>query len=102
MSTAVASCAAVLVPFCCLVTYLGTTLTAFLTASPERVRTWARRESRGTVLQRYLLGAAPGPGRCGRWWCSARSTEHPPGWSRGRIVEVWSVSSGAVGRTFYR
>ncbi|MFG2824467.1 DUF1345 domain-containing protein [Kitasatospora sp. NPDC048365] len=81
VSTAVAVCAAVLllvldvdagalsaadsgvlVLFCYLATYLGTTLTAFLTASPAQVRSWARRESRGTVLQRYLLGGAPGPG----------------------------------------
>ncbi|MEV7568576.1 DUF1345 domain-containing protein [Streptomyces tanashiensis] len=42
--------------------YLLLTTVAFSTASPERVRAWARRESRGTVLQRYVYGTAPGPG----------------------------------------
>ncbi|MGW1508397.1 DUF1345 domain-containing protein [Streptomyces sp. NPDC002394] len=35
---------------------------AFSTASPERVRARARRAERGTMLQRYVLGTAPGPG----------------------------------------
>ncbi|MEU2076287.1 DUF1345 domain-containing protein [Streptomyces sp. NPDC013489] len=48
--------------FAYLFCYLGVTLRAFSTAPPERIRTWARREARGTVLQRYLLGTAPGPG----------------------------------------
>jgi hypothetical protein len=38
------------------------TTVAFSTASPERVRAWARRSARGTVLQRYVYGTAPGPG----------------------------------------
>ncbi|MEU3399560.1 DUF1345 domain-containing protein [Streptomyces filamentosus] len=46
-----------------LFTYLVVTLTAFSTADPADIRAWAgRREERGTVLQRYLLGSAPGPG----------------------------------------
>ncbi|MEU9043653.1 MULTISPECIES: DUF1345 domain-containing protein [unclassified Kitasatospora] len=51
----------VLVLFAYLLPYLVLTSTAFSTASPERVRGWAG-EERGTVLQRYLLGTAPGPG----------------------------------------
>ncbi|MFJ9808630.1 DUF1345 domain-containing protein [Streptomyces sp. NPDC101158] len=42
--------------------YLLITAIAFSTASPERVRTWADRETRGTLLQRYVYGTAPGPG----------------------------------------
>lgn len=45
-----------------LIPYLLLTSVAFSTAPPERVRTWARRAERGTVLQRYVLGTAPGPG----------------------------------------
>ncbi|MEU5060113.1 MULTISPECIES: DUF1345 domain-containing protein [unclassified Streptomyces] len=45
-----------------LASYLTVTLLAFSTASPERIRTWARRTARGTVIQRYVLGTAPGPG----------------------------------------
>ncbi|MFC8009410.1 DUF1345 domain-containing protein [Streptomyces cinereoruber] len=45
-----------------LVPCLLLTAVAFSTAPPERVRTWARRSERGTVLQRYVLGTAPGPG----------------------------------------
>lgn len=45
-----------------LLCYLTVTVRAFSTASPERIRRWARREERGTVLQRYVLGSAPGPG----------------------------------------
>ncbi|RZD89964.1 DUF1345 domain-containing protein [Streptomyces albidoflavus] len=48
--------------FAYLLCYLVVTLKAFSAAPPERVRVWARREERGTVLQRYLLGTAPGPG----------------------------------------
>ncbi|MFH9294988.1 DUF1345 domain-containing protein [Streptomyces sp. NPDC017520] len=48
--------------FAYLLCYLVVTLRAFSAAPPERVRLWARREARGTVLQRYLLGTAPGPG----------------------------------------
>ncbi|MFI6417188.1 DUF1345 domain-containing protein [Streptomyces sp. NPDC050842] len=42
--------------------YLLITVIAFSTASPERVRNWADRETRGTWLQRYVYGTAPGPG----------------------------------------
>nr|WP_240981846.1 MULTISPECIES: DUF1345 domain-containing protein [unclassified Streptomyces] len=53
----------VLVLLSYLLTYLAVTLTAFSTATPEAIRAWAgRREERGTVLQRYVLGTAPGPG----------------------------------------
>ncbi|MYT21927.1 DUF1345 domain-containing protein [Streptomyces sp. SID7760] len=48
--------------FAYLLCYLVVTLRAFSAAPPERIRVWARREARGTVLQRYLLGTAPGPG----------------------------------------
>ncbi|MFF7586272.1 DUF1345 domain-containing protein [Kitasatospora purpeofusca] len=53
---------AVLVLFAYLSAYLTATLLAFAGASPERIRDWARRSERGTVVQRYLLGSAPGPG----------------------------------------
>lgn len=42
--------------------YLLITAITFSTASPERVRSWASRETRGTTLQRYVYGTAPGPG----------------------------------------
>ncbi|MFG2654193.1 DUF1345 domain-containing protein [Streptomyces sp. NPDC048425] len=42
--------------------YLTLTTVAFATASPECVRNWARRSTRGTMLQRYVYGTAPGPG----------------------------------------
>ncbi|RPE36157.1 putative membrane protein [Kitasatospora cineracea] len=45
-----------------LVPYLVLTAFTFSTAPAERIRTWARRGARGTVLQRYVLGTAPGPG----------------------------------------
>lgn len=55
--------AGVIVLFSYLSTYLAVTLPAFSTATPEAIRAWAgRREERGTVLQRYVLGSAPGPG----------------------------------------
>ncbi|MFB8237501.1 DUF1345 domain-containing protein [Kitasatospora purpeofusca] len=53
---------AVLVLFAYLSAYLTATLVAFAGASPERIRDWARRSERGTVVQRYFLGSAPGPG----------------------------------------
>ncbi|WP_328958750.1 DUF1345 domain-containing protein [Kitasatospora purpeofusca] len=53
---------AVLVLFAYLSAYLTATSVAFAGASPERIRDWARRSERGTVVQRYLLGSAPGPG----------------------------------------
>ncbi|MGW7412678.1 DUF1345 domain-containing protein [Streptomyces sp. NPDC054863] len=79
VSLAVAACAAVLLPldsvarlsaadvgvfvlFAYLLPYLALTLTAFLSVAPEQVRSWAQREARGTFLQRYVLGTAPGPG----------------------------------------
>ncbi|MFJ9180658.1 DUF1345 domain-containing protein [Streptomyces sp. NPDC102360] len=52
----------VLVMLAYLFPYLLVTSVAFSTASPERLRTWAVRESRGTTLQRYVYGTAPGPG----------------------------------------
>ncbi|MFD7966679.1 DUF1345 domain-containing protein [Streptomyces zaomyceticus] len=52
----------VLVLVAYLLPYLLLTSVAFSTAPPERIRDWARREERGTVLQRYVLGTAPGPG----------------------------------------
>ncbi|MFF8732415.1 DUF1345 domain-containing protein [Streptomyces sp. NPDC015171] len=52
----------VLVLFAYLFCYLSVTLIAFSTASPAQIRTWARRTARGTVVQRYVLGTAPGPG----------------------------------------
>ncbi|MFH8410169.1 DUF1345 domain-containing protein [Streptomyces sp. NPDC018019] len=52
----------VLVFFAYLVPYLAITLVTFLTTPPEQVRSWAHREARGTFMQRYVLGTAPGPG----------------------------------------
>ncbi|MFG3093250.1 DUF1345 domain-containing protein [Streptomyces sp. NPDC048202] len=52
----------VLALFAYLLPYLALTVAAFSRASPERVRAWAGRDSRGTVLQRYVIGTAPGPG----------------------------------------
>ncbi|MGI5336601.1 DUF1345 domain-containing protein [Streptomyces sp. CA-181903] len=52
----------VFVLFAYLLPYLALTLSAFLRVSPEQVRSWAQREARGTFLQRYVLGTAPGPG----------------------------------------
>jgi uncharacterized membrane protein len=54
--------AAVLVLLAYLAGYLTVTAVAFRTADPSQIDEWARRESRGTVLQRYVLGTAPGPG----------------------------------------
>ncbi|ROZ98287.1 DUF1345 domain-containing protein [Gordonia sp. OPL2] len=45
-----------------LVAYLVITVAAFSRASTPEIHDWARRENRGTVLQRYVLGTAPGPG----------------------------------------
>ncbi|MDE9367391.1 DUF1345 domain-containing protein [Luteipulveratus sp. YIM 133132] len=53
---------AVLVLLAYLMTYLVVTAVAFASTAPARIRSWAERESRGTVLQRYVLGTAPGPG----------------------------------------
>lgn len=54
--------AGVVILFVYLFTYLVLTVPAFSTASDERIRNWAERSDRGTVLQRYVLGTAPGPG----------------------------------------
>ncbi|MFF4049423.1 DUF1345 domain-containing protein [Streptomyces chartreusis] len=54
--------AGVVILFVYLFTYLVLTVPAFSTASEERIRSWAERSDRGTVLQRYVLGTAPGPG----------------------------------------
>lgn len=42
--------------------YLVVTVLAFTSVTREQMDDWARREDRGTVLQRYVLGTAPGPG----------------------------------------
>lgn len=42
--------------------YLLLTTTVFVTATPAQIHDWAHRESRGTVLERWVLGTAPGPG----------------------------------------
>ncbi|ONF63399.1 DUF1345 domain-containing protein [Amycolatopsis keratiniphila] len=52
----------VLVLLAYLVGYLVVTVAAFGAATSEQIRDWARRESRGTFVQRYVLGTAPGPG----------------------------------------
>ncbi|MFE7119640.1 DUF1345 domain-containing protein [Streptomyces sp. NPDC057654] len=52
----------VLVLLAYLLPYLAITLAAFRTATAEQVRAWAQREARGTFMQRYVLGTAPGPG----------------------------------------
>nr|WP_238589907.1 DUF1345 domain-containing protein [Pseudonocardia sp. AL041005-10] len=54
--------ASVLVLLAYLVGYLVATIVAFGTAAAPQIHDWARRESRGTLLQRYVLGTAPGPG----------------------------------------
>ncbi|MFE6171276.1 DUF1345 domain-containing protein [Streptomyces sp. NPDC056464] len=54
--------AGVMVLFAYLFTYLALTVPAFSTASDERIRNWAERSDRGTVMQRYVFGTAPGPG----------------------------------------
>ncbi|WP_435858712.1 DUF1345 domain-containing protein [Streptomyces varsoviensis] len=42
--------------------YLTVTLITFSTVSPAAIRGWAHRTARGTLIQRYVLGTAPGPG----------------------------------------
>jgi hypothetical protein len=82
----------VLVLFSYLLPYLVLTLSAFSSASPERLRAWAGREARGTTLQRYVYGTAPGPAgrsssrwpRCWWPWCGCPATWGPPSrWRRG-------------------
>ena len=48
--------------FSYLLCYLVTTIAAFSRATASRIRGWAEREDRGTFLQRYVYGTAPGPG----------------------------------------
>jgi uncharacterized membrane protein len=45
-----------------LIAYLVITIAAFSRADPTVIHDWAWRENRGTLLQRYILGTAPGPG----------------------------------------
>lgn len=45
-----------------LAAYLAVTAVAFSVATDATIESWARRESRGTWVQRYILGTAPGPG----------------------------------------
>ncbi len=52
----------VFVIFAYLSAYLSVTLITFSTVSPAEIRRWAHRTSRGTLIQRYVLGTAPGPG----------------------------------------
>lgn len=54
--------AAVVVLLVYLPTYLVLTSVAFARASDTAIARWAEREDRGTFVQRYLLGTAPGPG----------------------------------------
>lgn len=54
--------AAVLALVSYLVVYLGVTAAAFTLAEPATIQRWAERTDRGTFLQRYLYGTAPGPG----------------------------------------
>jgi uncharacterized membrane protein len=53
-------CALVLLAY--LLACLIVTSIAFSPASDAAIRAWAERDSRGTVLERYVLGTAPGPG----------------------------------------
>lgn len=52
----------VLVLLAYLIAYLVVTAVAFTAATPVWIRDWAQREHRGTFLQRYVFGTAPGPG----------------------------------------
>lgn len=52
----------VLVILVYLIVYLVVTVVVFAGASSSAVREWAVRGDRGTVMQRYVLGTAPGPG----------------------------------------
>lgn len=54
--------ASVLVLLAYVTCYLVITCIAFSQATPAQIRKWATRDHRGTFLQRYVLGAAPGPG----------------------------------------
>ncbi|NNG34643.1 DUF1345 domain-containing protein [Nakamurella aerolata] len=53
---------AVIVLLAYMFSYLMITTVAFVKATPKQIRTWAQRSDRGTVLQRYVFGTAPGPG----------------------------------------
>lgn len=52
----------VLILLAYLVVYVAVSVVVFSKAPPAAVRRWATRSGRGTRLQRYLLGTAPGPG----------------------------------------
>lgn len=54
--------AAVIVLLAYLMSYLVVTVVAFSRASSDVIREWADREDRGSVMERYVLGTAPGPG----------------------------------------
>ncbi|GGF51368.1 hypothetical protein GCM10011519_26730 [Marmoricola endophyticus] len=45
-----------------LVAYFVATVVVFIAAPHELVRTWASRSARGSFVQRYVFGTAPGPG----------------------------------------
>lgn len=45
-----------------LLTYLVVTVVAFTSASEDAIEEWGERDSRGTLMQRYVWGTAPGPG----------------------------------------
>lgn len=45
-----------------LLVFLIVTATAFSRATPDQIRDWALRDNRGSVVERYVLGTAPGPG----------------------------------------
>lgn len=45
-----------------LAVYVVVTIMAFAIATPSQITSWARRQKRGTWLQRYVFGTAPGPG----------------------------------------
>ena len=53
---------AVIVLLVYLVVYLTVTSVVFSRAGSGDIRRWAARESRGTFVQRYVTGSAPGPG----------------------------------------
>lgn len=79
----------VFVLFAYLVPYLAITLTAFLRVAPERVRSWAHREARGTFMQRYVLGTAPGPGAS--LFIAAAALVVAVVWLPGRLATTFSA-----------
>lgn len=52
----------VLILLAYLLVYVAVSVVVFSRATPAAVRHWATRSGRGTRVQRYLLGTAPGPG----------------------------------------